>query len=173
VAAALFGFGLGELDTVPQAKRIAGVVGPGSVLGALAGAAIARARTQTLPPQPLTLAGAVALVAPGLGPAMMIRRPESAAAGAGGHASSSLIETVRLFRNDPYIKGLGGMVLVSTIALTLADYVFKSTVARTVGPAQLGTLLRGLLHGPQRSGPGRAGRASGMAAARARPAPHA
>ena len=72
---------------------------------------------------------------------MRIRRPKSALATAAGHAASSIVQTLRLFRNDPYIKALGGLVLVSTVALTLADYVFKSTVAQTVAPAHLGTFF--------------------------------
>jgi HEAT repeat protein len=132
---------LGELYTVTQAKRIYSVVGTGSVLGAIAGATIARALTQIWPTKNLILAAAIVLVLTGLGPATRIRRPRAALATAAGHAASSIIQTVRLFRNDPYIKALGGLVLVSTVALTLADYVFKSTVAQTVAPAHLGTFF--------------------------------
>ncbi len=132
---------LGELYTVTQAKRIYNLVGTGSVLGAIVGAGLARVFTQFWPPQRLILAGAIVFVLTGLGPAMMIRRPEASAAGAAGHAASSIVQTIRLFRNDPYIKALGGLVLVSTVALTLADYVFKSTVARTVDAAHLGTFF--------------------------------
>jgi HEAT repeat protein len=141
MAALQFWIVLGELYTVTQAKRIYNVVGTGTVLGAVAGAALARVLTQAWPPQHLILASAVVLVLTGLGPASRIRRPDSTAAGAAGHASSSILQTIRLFKDDAYIKALGGMVLVSTVALTLADYVFKSTVARTVDPAHLGTFF--------------------------------
>jgi HEAT repeat protein len=141
MAALQFWIVMGELYTVTQAKRIYSLVGMGSVLGAIAGAAIARVLTQGWPPQHLILASAVVLVLTGLGPAMRIRRPRSAASGAAGQDASSILQTVRLFRNDPYIKALGGLVLVSTVALTLADYVFKSTVAHTVEPARLGTFF--------------------------------
>lgn len=141
MAALQFWIVMGELYTVTQAKRIYSLVGMGSVLGAIAGAAIARVLTQEWPPEHLILASAVVLVLTGLGPAMRIRRPRSSAAGAAGRDASSILQTVRLFRNDPYIKALGGLVLVSTVALTLADYVFKSTVAHTVEPARLGTFF--------------------------------
>ena len=141
MAALQFWIILGELYTVTQAKRIYSVVGLGSVLGAIAGAAIARALTQVWPTKHLILAAAIVFVLTGLGPAMRIRRPKTALATAAGHAASSIVQTVRLFRNDPYIKALGGLVLVSTVALTLADYVFKSTVAHTVAPAHLGTFF--------------------------------
>jgi ATP:ADP antiporter, AAA family len=143
MAALQFWIILGELYTVTQAKRIYSVVGLGSVLGAIAGAAIARALTQVWPTKHLILAAAIVFVLTGLGPAMRIRRPRTALATAAGHAASSIVQTVRLFRNDPYIKALGGLVLVSTVALTLADYVFKSTVAHTVAPAHLGTFFAG------------------------------
>lgn len=140
LAALQFWILLGEIYTVTQAKRIYNLVGIGSVLGAIAGSAIARALTQIWPPQHLILAGAIVFVLTGLGPAMRIRRPRAAVATAtaAGHASSSIVQTIRLFKDDPYIKGLGGLVLVSTVALTLADYVFKSTVAQNIPAAQLG-----------------------------------
>src|SRR5450432_984191 len=141
LAALQFWMLLGEIYTVTQAKRIYNLVGTGSVLGAIAGAAIARALTQFWPPQHLILAGAIVFILTGLGPAMRIRRPRVATATAAGHAASSIVQTLRLFQNDPYIKGLGGLVLVSTVALTLADYVFKSTVAHAIAPAQLGTFF--------------------------------
>jgi len=143
MAALQFWIILGELYTVTQAKRIYSVVGLGSVLGAIAGAAIARALTQVWPTKHLILAAAIVFVLTGLGPAMRIRRPRTALATAAGHAASSIVQTVRLFRNDPYIKALGGLVLVSTVALTLADYVFKSTVAHSVAPDHLGTFFAG------------------------------
>ena len=39
---------------------------------------------------------------------------------------------------DRAVKMLGGLMLVSTVALTLADYVFKSTVAQRIPPEDLG-----------------------------------
>ncbi|HUG54570.1 MAG TPA: hypothetical protein VMR21_13265, partial [Vicinamibacteria bacterium] len=141
LAALQFWIVLGELYTVSQAKRIYKLVGTGSVLGAIAGASVARVLTQVWPAQHLILAAAVVLVLTGLGPALRIRRPDIAGPSAAGHGTTSIAQTVRVFRRDPYIKALGGLVLVSTVALTLADYVFKSTVARTVDPADLGTFF--------------------------------
>src|SRR5438874_556107 len=59
MAALQFWLVLGEIYTVTQAKRIYSLVGTGSVLGAIAGAAIARGLTQLWPPQHLILAGAI------------------------------------------------------------------------------------------------------------------
>ena len=49
-----------------------------------------------------------------------------------------------MLRRDAYVRGLAVLVLVSTVALTLADYVFKSTVARSVPPEQLGAFFGGV-----------------------------
>ena len=46
---------LGELFTVTQAKRLFGIVGAGSVLGAIAGSAAAAALSQVLPARSLVL----------------------------------------------------------------------------------------------------------------------
>lgn len=49
----------------------------------------------------------------------------------------------------PYVRPLGGLVLFSTIALTLGDYLFKSTVAQTIPREDLGSffaLFFGLLN---------------------------
>jgi AAA family ATP:ADP antiporter len=133
---------LGELYTVTQAKRIYRVIGTGSLLGAVAGAAVARWITATQHPQSLVFAAALAFAATGLGPALLVRRPESPPHAPLGPAGGwRFAEALALFRGHGYVQGLGGLVLVSTVALTLADYVFKSTVARSVPSAELGTFF--------------------------------
>ena len=82
MAALQFWIVMGELYTVTQAKRIYSLVGLGSVLGAIAGAALARALTQYWPPQHLILASAVVLIVTGLGPSMGVRRPRQEETGA-------------------------------------------------------------------------------------------
>ena len=56
---------LGELYTVTQAKRLYKLVGAGSVLGAVAGAGVARVIAEAYPPEHLVLAAAIALVLTG------------------------------------------------------------------------------------------------------------
>jgi ATP/ADP translocase len=131
---------LGELYTVTQAKRIYKVVAAGSLLGAVAGAGAARLLAESFGPSVLVLASSVTLAATGLGPALFVRRPALAASRA-TEPGPTLLQAVRLVGNHPYVKMLGGLVLVSTVALTLADYVFKSTVARTIPASELGAFF--------------------------------
>src|SRR5213594_133326 len=133
---------LGEMYTITQAKRIYRVVGLGSVLGAVAGAGVARLVSASLPTSYLVLASAAALAITGLGPAFVLRRSEGAGAETASETvPSNLSEAVQFMRDHPYLTRLSGLVLVSTVAVTLADYVFKSTVARNVPAAELGTFF--------------------------------
>ena len=128
---------LGELYTVTQAKRLYRIVGTGALLGAVAGAGLARVVAARFGAPHLVLASAIVLALTGLGPALLVRRPGGAVArdDTGG---PNLVQAIRLISGHPYVKMLGGLMLVSTVALTLADYVFKSTVAQKIPPAELG-----------------------------------
>ena len=48
---------------------------------------------------------------------------------------------VRAVARHPYLARVAVLVLLSTIAFTLGDYVFKSAVAQAVEPAQLGSFF--------------------------------
>jgi len=52
--------------------------------------------------------------------------------------------TLRLIVGRPYLQRVAGVVLVSSAALTLADFLFKSTVAAHVAPEDLGRFLAGI-----------------------------
>jgi AAA family ATP:ADP antiporter len=130
---------LGELFTVTEAKRVYRVVGLGSLLGAVVGSGLARLITAVADPQHLVIASAVALAVTALGPAVLLQAAQAAATPPVRVAS--LAEAVRSFRDHPYVRGLAGLVLMSTVALTLADYVFKSAVARAVDPAHLASFF--------------------------------
>jgi HEAT repeat protein len=129
---------LAEMYTVTQAKRIYALVGTGSLLGAVAGATLARFITMSASASVLVLASAVTMGATALGPAMRLRGGVTAPAVRGG---GSLKQSMEMLRRQPYVRGLAGLTLVSTVALTLGDYVFKSAVARTVAPADLGAFF--------------------------------
>jgi ATP:ADP antiporter, AAA family len=133
---------LGDLYTVSQAKRVYSVVGTGSLLGAAGGAGLARLLTGTGQASGLVLAAALTMAVTALGPALLLR---SRTAGIGGSsrasASPTLQEAVRLLKGHAYVRALAVFVLVSTVALTLGDYVFKSVVARSIPPEQLGSFF--------------------------------
>jgi HEAT repeat protein len=49
-----------------------------------------------------------------------------------------MVQAAQLLRGQPYVRGLAALVLISTVALTLGDYVFKSAVSKHVASVQLG-----------------------------------
>ena len=134
---------LGDLYTLTQAKRLYSVVWTGSLLGATAGAAAARLVADVAPASALVLASATLLGLTALGPAVVLGR-------AGGRATArrparaTIREGLALLKGDAYVRGLAVLVLVSTAALTLGDYVFKSAVARSVPAQDLGTFFGGV-----------------------------
>jgi hypothetical protein len=133
---------LGELYTLGEAKRLYSLVWTGSLLGATVGAAAARVLSAQAPPNALVLAAAIVLALTAIGPAFALGRAEVASVKR-PPAGATLGEGLRLLRGDAYLRALAVLVLVSTVALTLADYVFKSTVARTIPADQLGSFFAG------------------------------
>jgi AAA family ATP:ADP antiporter len=130
---------VGEMYTITQAKRLYKVIALGSLLGAVAGAGAARAVSMHVGASHLILASAIVFALTACGPALFLRR--TAAASGAREASRSLVhQLAELLRGDAYVKRLAGLVLISTVALTVADYVFKCTVARRVPAAAPSTL---------------------------------
>jgi HEAT repeat protein len=134
---------LSDLFTLTQARRLYSLVWAGSLLGAAAGAFAARLVAERTSAPTLVLASAVVLALTAAGPAVALGR----AAGNGPvrpPTVASLAQGVRLLRREPYVRSLAVLALVSTVALTLGDYVFKSAVARSVPQAQLGEFFGGV-----------------------------
>jgi uncharacterized protein YjbI with pentapeptide repeats len=124
---------LGAALTATQARRLFGVIGTGSVLGAVLGAGMARVLVHSADVRVLLVASVV-LLATALGPAIWIGRLSPRAANlAPEPTSSSLQADLRLVRDSPYLSRLLGIVLISTSALTIVDYLFKTAVAARGG----------------------------------------
>ena len=135
---------LGELYTLTQAKRLYSLVWTGSLLGATVGALAARVLAQRASASALVLASALLLALTAIGPALALgRAARGEAAGEDPAGPASLAEGLRLLQRDTYVRALAVLVLVSTVALTLGDYVFKSAVARSVPHEQLGSFFGG------------------------------
>jgi AAA family ATP:ADP antiporter len=132
---------LSEIYTVSQAKRVYRLIAVGSVLGAIVGASLAAVVTMRLPAGRLVLLSALIAAATGFGPALLLRRPPEDDVGVAPRAGVSLREAVQLIGDHPYVRPLAGLVVSSTIAVTLADYLFKAAVARDIPPAQLGSFF--------------------------------
>jgi AAA family ATP:ADP antiporter len=128
-----------DLFTVTQAKRLFAWIGTGSILGAIAGSALA-ARIVTLADAPsLLLAAATVLFATAFAPGIL-RRPDEEPTGsrvaepAPGDVRAAFGNVCR----HPYLRRVGDVVLISTVAFTIADFVFKSAVAEHVSATALG-----------------------------------
>jgi hypothetical protein len=121
--------------TFDAAKRVCGLVGAGSVLGAIAGALAGGAVAAVLPVRHLLLgAAALHLLAVGVAPAL----------GGGGRVvrrvgSMGLPRDLRAVLRHPYARRLVALSAVATVSFTLVDYLFKAQVAASVAPEALGT----------------------------------
>jgi AAA family ATP:ADP antiporter len=128
---------LGEIYTIAQARRLYAPIGLGSQLGAIAGALAARWMTGFLDAHYLIAASAATLLLTALGPARFVAATARAARhDAPVRATPAPLEP--LVVRHAYLGRVAGLVLLSTIAFTLGDYVFKSAVAQAVAPADLG-----------------------------------
>lgn len=140
---------LGAVFTVVQAKRLYGVVGTGAVLGAVLGAAAARASLAWIDVRHLLLIGALLLVATALGPAALLPRPvaepkrRGSAPSEGTTASApSLAAQLGTVARHPYLVRLLGIVTVTAAVGTAIDFVFKSEVASHIkDPRELASFL--------------------------------
>jgi len=128
----------GDLFTVTQAKRIFAFVGTGSILGAVAGSALAVALSGNAS-NLLPAAAAVLLVTASLPLLLRTGETEVAPTPAADEVASPLPDlaaTFRAIRAHPYVGRVALIVLFSTIAFTLVDYIFKSTVAEAASNPQ-------------------------------------
>jgi len=129
---------LSDMYTVTQAKRLFRLIAAGSVLGATFGAFLGGLIAARYPARTLLLASAGVALVTALGPARRLRgASERRDDGAPLHGVS-LASAFTLIREHPYVRPLAGLVLTSTVAVTLADYLFKSAVARSVPASELG-----------------------------------
>lgn len=133
---------LGEIYTITEAKRVYRIIGTGSLVGAVAGASVAGLISSRFGAPHLLLAASALLIATGSSSTFLLRGAKvQSAAPAGEPPTWSLRHAQALFEREPYLTRLAGFVLVSTIVVTLGDYVFKAAVARTLGPSDLGTFF--------------------------------
>jgi AAA family ATP:ADP antiporter len=132
---------LGEIYTITQARRLYVAIGLGSQLGAMAGAAVARAMASGLDPRHMLAASAAVFLLTAIGPARFV-----AAAARTLHREAPVDAAlppleVRAVARHPYLARVAVLILLSTVAFTLGDYVFKSAVAQAVEPARLGSFF--------------------------------
>lgn len=130
---------LGSLFSVTQAKRLYSVIGTGSVLGAIVGSAGAGAMSAVFEARHLLLVSAVGFAGTALVP-LLFRKPTAEPA-AEGPSKDGIIDSARFVWQQPYGLRVAAFVVLSTVALTLGDYIFKSTVAGTIAPENLASFF--------------------------------
>lgn len=136
---------IGRFFDVKQARTVFGLIGAGSVAGAVVGAGAARLVLARAAAQHGLLVSAAVLTVT-IAPVLFLGEK---ACGPMGRANvrvggGSLLEGVRIIQRQPYVRALLLLMVACTMALTLADYAFKSAVAASVPKEQLGTYLGGV-----------------------------
>jgi ATP:ADP antiporter, AAA family len=74
-----------------------------------------------------------------MAPTMLLKDP--ARSKKAGPTRTSLFSDLRLFRTFAYPRYVAGLVVMGSMALTTADWVFKATVADNVDPGQMGAFF--------------------------------
>ncbi len=125
---------LDDAVTVTQAKRIFPVIAAGGVTGATLGSLLAEGLLRVAPPIELVLAAAVISMLAAATP-FLWKIPSDAMA---DHPASEPGRSVGWLGRDSYLSRVLTLVLMGTIALTIVDFVFKSTVVEHIPPEGLG-----------------------------------
>ncbi len=134
---------LGRAHTMTQAKRLYGFIGAGAVLGGVVGAVLARLSISMMSPRSAVLLAAGIFVLAAL-PCLVIVLPAETTARAqrsreddGDAPRRPMSATVGLLWENTFARRVLGIVLVSTITVTVADYLFKSQVAHEIRDTRL------------------------------------
>jgi ATP/ADP translocase/HEAT repeat protein len=125
---------LGRLYTATQAKRIFRFVGVGAILGAIAGSLQAAAIAVVAPANVLLLAAGGTLLIAAIGPAFLA----GASISSGRTQVPSIADCVHQVAEHIYTRRLAWLVFTATLSFTAIDYVFKSVVADSIAPEDLG-----------------------------------
>jgi AAA family ATP:ADP antiporter len=125
---------LDDSVTVTQAKRIFPAIAAGGVVGAMLGSLLSEGLLRFFSAAGLVLAAALILVMAAA--SAFLWRVEQGAHHA--HESDEAGLSVGWLMRDGYVSQLLMLVLLGTMALTVIDFVFKSTVAQSIATARLG-----------------------------------
>ena len=132
---------LGELFTITESKRLFASIGMGGALGALTGFALASVIAETLPATALIMASATAFAASLLGPLLLPRSPSDDADGGlsliAEEKPERLFESISQVLGHRYARSVGSVIVLSSLTLTLGDYLFKSVLAQNVAGEDL------------------------------------
>lgn len=140
---------LGRAHTMTQAKRLYGFIGAGSVLGAVVGALIARA-AMNLSPRTSILFAAITFAAAAI-PTLTLSLPAETSSSRvvrdepdddGEGPRRPWRASMGLLLENAFARRVLGIVLVSTVTVTIADFLFKTSIAEEYrDPRELGRFL--------------------------------
>ena len=119
---------------ITEAKRVFALIGAGGVLGAMLGSALASVLGRFMPAQQLVIAGAIAYAIATIAAFTVAPRETVTEARPRQQRAAALSR-----RSARYMKILVVLGLVSTVALTLGDLVFKRAIAEHIPANQLAT----------------------------------
>ncbi len=128
-----------KLLTVSQGRRLFGPIASGGVLGGVAGATTAAAVVHAFPVTSLLPVAASFFVATAV-VLTTIASEETTLAESAGRASPGK-SWGELFRENPFLTRIAAMVALTTASLLVVDYLFKSTAARALPAAELGSFF--------------------------------
>jgi len=131
----------GQLFSVAQGKRLFGAMAAGGVLGATLGATAAAILLRFVPAQTLLPLGALAFLAAAVGVTTVPTDEGVDETDPTPVSAFGWLQDVALLRSNRYVALIGALVAVSTAAVLITDYLFKSTAARELGPDKLGPFL--------------------------------
>jgi AAA family ATP:ADP antiporter len=140
---------LGETLSITQAKRLFGFIGSGSVLGAITGSGLASVMARVMAPDRLLMASSAGFLFSVL-PAIVLGRTTLARADAAPDPQARdarVRDDLRFVAQQPYVRKLATLLLLSTACLTVGDYVFKSEVAVHVPARDLAAFLGAIAFG--------------------------
>jgi ATP:ADP antiporter, AAA family len=132
---------LGRAHTMTQAKRLYGFIGAGSVLGGVLGALLARLSISLMSPRSAVLLAAGIFVVAAV-PCLVIALPPEQVVPKKRRATDDdavkrpMSATVGLLWENAFARRVLVIVLVSTITVTIADYLFKSQIAAEIKDTQ-------------------------------------
>lgn len=130
---------VGGLFSVTQAKRLYGFIGAGSVFGAIFGSGAASALAKVMPAQHLLLVSAGCFLVTSAMPLSF--HASSRTAFVERSVAPTLASNVAYIRDSLYARRVVVMLLLSTVCLTVSEFLFKLMVARLVPAAELGSFL--------------------------------
>ncbi len=132
---------LGDVLDVSQARRVFSLIASGGALGAAAGSLLARVALSSVSARGLLLLGAALFGLAALFPWGFAKARVSDHAPVKPPPADAL--SVREIWKASYTRRVLLLAILAPIALTVSDYLFKSSVAAHVKPADLGRFFSG------------------------------